>query len=456
MTTQPHSDEAERAVLGAVMLAPSTVDAVSPIIGEADAFYQPRHAHIWRAVMSLHARGVAPDIVAISGELAAVDAPLNPATTAYLTELAMAQVTPANAKHNAAIVRECAIRRRAITVHNDALASCYDMATDVFASVESTQSELMKLVERRGGSNAHEYAALIPATLQAIADQVARGDAMLGMSCGFHKIDRRLNGFQKQTQYIIGGRPAMGKSALGQAYAHGLARNGHPGLIISLEMSARQLAIRALAGASRVDSTRIQRAELNDAEWSQLRHGASTSMALPITVEDGSALSGPQISALVRRYRRTHRIEWFMLDYLSLAHYPGFEKSRTREIGELAKLMRETARDTDTASIVLAQLNRQVEARGDKRPGLSDLRDSGEIEQHADVVQFVHRPEYYDIPQFEDGTPTDGIAEIITAKWRNGATGIDLLAFIAEYTAFDQLEFRYDNAPETLPARRDW
>lgn len=447
----PHSNDAEVSALGAMMLDRDAVAAVRAILPDPDAFYRETHRIVYTAMCALADRLEPVDIVTLAAELRRTGRLDDIGGALYLSNLSMSTATSANAAHHARIIAQHWTKRATIGVAMEAIARCYDPATDAFEEADSLVAKAMTVAERRGASNAHPFATLIPATVEAIAAQQDAGQVTLGMECGLFRIDRRLNGWQTAKQYIVGGRPSMGKSAYGYTVARGLAMNGHAGLLISLEMSARSLAMRSLARESRIDSTRLQRADLNAEAWSMLTHGATVAAKLPIIVEDGSGLSGPQIAAMVRKYRRTHRIGWFILDYLSLAHMPGFENSRTREIGELAKLLREVAKDTDTCSIVLAQLNRAVESRGDKRPMLADLRDSGEIEQHADVVQFIHRPEYYGITQDEDGNPTEGIAEVITAKWRDGATGTDRMAFVGEYASFEDIELRYDDAPQRLP-----
>jgi replicative DNA helicase len=443
----PHSNDAEQSVLGAMMLDRDAAAKVLQIV-DAEAFYREQHRIVFTAMANLAARSEPIDLVTVNEELRRVGKLDDVGGIIYLSDLTMRTVTSAYAERHARIVYEKACRRAQIRFSMELIARAYDDANDAFENLEFAETEMSKLARRPSGSTAYHYATLFTDVVAEIERRQAMDTGMAGMACGLHDLDRRLSGFQRKDNVVLAARPAMGKTGIGLEIAEGLAANGHPGLIISLEMSALSLGMRSVARHGRVDAEHIRGGDLSKDEWQKILAAVERLARLGIIIEDGSSLSIGQMRALVKRYKRTHGIEFALLDYLQLGTAPGMG-SRELEISAISRGGKQIAKENDICWIALAQLNRGVESRGDKRPMLSDLRESGSIEADADVVMFLYRPEYYGIPSDADGNSTEGVAEVIVAKQRSGPTGTVKLAFRPEWIAFENWSPR-DNAPSAL------
>jgi replicative DNA helicase len=456
----PHSNDAEMAVLGAMMLDSDAVGRVRAILPDADAFYRETHRDIYAAMLAVNDRREPVDIVTVNNELRRVGKLQDVGGPLYLSELNMRTPTSANAAFHARIVYERACRRRLIRFAMEILGRAYDDAQDAFANLEFAESELTSIA-RNPSTALREvsYGALAVEVVDAIGARMDSVSPYVGMESGIQPLDAALSGFVKTDLVLLAARPSMGKTGLGQAIGEGLARNGHRGLIISLEMSALQLAFRTMARTARVALGKMRSGRVSADEYRKVVETVERMAALDIVTVDASSLTLTQMQSIIRRHARQRKIDWFLVDYLSLGRVPNAD-NRTREVGMLSEGFKATAKETDTCAIVLSQLSRKVEDRGDKRPMLSDLRDSGEVEQNADVVMFLHRPEYYGIGVMDDGhggqMPSEGVAEVIVGKHRNEATGTVRLAFLHEWLAFEALAFGRDDAPQHYPPTRDW
>lgn len=451
----PHSDEAERALIASVLVgSDATFDNVAELV-DADAFYHGRHRDVWAAIESVRATGMTPDIVTVGialRERKKIGSQPGQIPPAFLMEITGPDhhFLAARAKQYAAKVRERAMQRAQYRFAQELAARAADDASDPFATLEFIEAECAKLQRRPTGSTAYDYATMFPDVLKEIERRAALEAKIAGMESGLNALDTALSGFQRGDNVVLAARPAMGKTALGLEIAEGMAQHGNAGLIISLEMSAMSLAMRSLSRHGHVDAENIRGGNLRDGEWRRITEAAARLSRLGVVIEDGSSLSIAQMDGLVARYRRSHDIAWVVLDYLQLGSAPG-TRSRELEIGAISRAGKQIAKKHDVCWIALSQLNRDVESRGDKRPMLSDLRESGSIEQDADVVMFLYRPEYYDIPLDKDGNSTAGVAEVIIAKQRNGPTGTVKLTFVSEWIAFENWSPRDDDAPESLP-----
>lgn len=640
----PHSKDAEMAVLGAMMLEKEASSKVIQII-PADAFYHETHRVIFQAMLALADRNQPIDIITLNDELRRVGRLQDVGGSHYLSELNMRTPTAANVEHHARIVFEKALKRRLIGAAMEIIGNCYSETTDAFEEVDHAEKRIFEIAESRNSRSYHSMKRLAVETvemLELIHSRHEEGGGVIGVPAGLSKLDALTGGFQKSDMIIVAARPSMGKTALAMSMARNAAIDYKKAVaFFSLEMSAPQLVMRLISAEAKVDAHRLRTGDLKADHWQQIVSTVHRLAEAPIYIDDTPALGIMELRARARLMRREHNIEMIVVDYLQLMHAPKAE-SREREISMISRGLKQLAKELDIPIIALSQLNRSVESRGDKRPMLSDLRESGclagdtlvqladsgrhvpirslvgksgygiwalneetmklercevsrgfstgikpvyrlttrlgrtiratgnhkfrgfdgwkrldafatgerlalprllpeianqslgddelalmepvttlqrsnvsrerasriaravnsptierladsdvywdevvaiepdgveevfdltvpgphnfvanniivhnSIEQDADVVLFVHRPEYYGITVDEDGLPTEGTAEVIIGKQRNGPTGVAKMAFIKEYARFENLAFQYDNAPQYLPPSSD-
>jgi replicative DNA helicase len=449
----PHSNDAEMAVLGAMMLDKEAASKVIQIL-PPDSFYRETHRIIYQAMLSLAERNQPVDIITINDELRRIGKLADVGGSLYLSELNMRTPTAANVEHHARIVFEKALKRRLIGAAMEIIANSYSESTDAFEELDAAEQKIFQIAESRGNRSYHSMKRLAFETmemLEALSARRSEGNEVVGVPSGLQKLDGLLGGFQRSDLVILAARPSMGKTALAMSMARNAAIDyKHAVAFFSLEMSAQQLVMRLISAEARVDAHRLRTGDLKNEHWQQIVSTIHRLTEAPMYIDDTPALGIMELRARARLMKREHNIKMIVIDYLQLMHAPKAE-SREREISMISRGLKQLAKELDIPIVALSQLNRSVESRGDKRPMLSDLRESGSIEQDADVVMFVHRPEYYGIPQDEDGHPTEGMAEVIIGKQRNGPTGTAKVAFVSEYARFENLEFRYDDAPQYLP-----
>ncbi|MFA5513094.1 MAG: replicative DNA helicase [Candidatus Kapaibacterium sp.] len=444
----PHSDEAETSVLGAMMIDRVAVSKVVEIINE-DAFYHEKHRLIFRAIMRLFERGSTPDFITVGEELKAIDEQ-KIIDNVYLSDITLATPTAANVEQHARIVQERYLKRLLINTAGQIMASAYDESTDALEEIDVAEKHIFEIAEKRLRKSYVGINKLTRDAYEMIIKLSQRDEkGLTGVTSGFKELDHMLGGFQKSDLIIVAARPSMGKTALALSIARNAAV-GHniPVAVFSIEMSSMQLVIRLLSSEARIDQQKLRTGRISQEEDGWIVGGLSRLSNAPIYIDDSPMLSIMELRAKCRRLKAEHQVQLVIVDYLQLITAPKSD-SREREISLISSSLKQIAKELDIPVIALAQLNRSVESRTDKRPMLSDLRESGSIEQDADVVMFVNRPEVYGQLTYDDAnkTPTEGTAELIIGKQRNGPTGTCRVAFQKNYARFENLAYGYEDMP---------
>ena len=442
----PHNLQAEESVLGAMLLSREAIADVVEIL-DSDHFYKPAHGHMYSAIVSLYGAGEPADPVTVANELNT--AGLLEAVGGPSLMMGVQAATPAvgNASHYARIVEEHALLRRLITVSNEVAESAYDMPEDIIKTIDEAEAKIFDVAQRRMTNSTSQIKDLLEANLDRLEALYERGESITGTATGYDDLDKLLSGLQPNALYVVGARPAMGKTAflLGMA-ANAAMRENKPVLLFSLEMSNLELSQRILCSEALVDSTRVKTGQLREDDWSRISHAVGRLAEAPIYIDDNPQTSVMEIRAKSRRLKsRIGDLGLVAVDYIQLMSGRAGAESRQVEVSEISRNLKILARELECPVIALAQLNRQLEQRADKRPMLADLRESGSLEQDADAVLFLYRDEIYD-PE----SPDQGIAEVIVAKHRNGPTDRVRLAFRGQYTRFDNMARR--EPPPGTPA----
>ncbi|SDB59054.1 primary replicative DNA helicase [Desulfonatronum thiosulfatophilum] len=434
--TPPQNLEAEQAVLGGLFLSPGLIDTLLDIVGEDD-FYSPAHRSIFQACLSLYQRSVPIDLVTLadnlqnSGLLEQVGGPV------YLASLTESLVATSHAESYARIVRDKAILRRLIQAASDIVVSCHDGVQEVDKVLDESEAAIFAISEAKIKSVFSTTKELVSQVFENLEKRVERQELVTGVPTGYHKLDEMTAGLQPSDLIIIAARPSMGKTAFALNIAMRAAvLHDVPTAIFSLEMSKEQLMMRMLCSWGKVDLARFRRGFLNDEDWARLYHAADSLSQAPMFIDDTPALSTLDLRTRCRRLKSEKKLGLVMVDYLQLMRASRRIDSREQEISEISRTLKGLAKELDLPMVALAQLNRKLEDRSNRRPMLSDLRESGAIEQDADVIAFIYRDEVYNK---QEGNPKKGIAEIIIGKQRNGPTGEVELAFLDTYTAFENL-----------------
>ena len=425
----PHSIESEQSVLGALLLDQNAFDRIADIITAGD-FYSADHGAIFSAIQSLHEQGKPFDVVTVAEVLDGAGAD-DRTGLAYLGELAANTPSAANIRHYAESVREKSILRGLLSVAGGIQDACLRQGPkDAEKIALEAESAMLTLIDRRGGEPG-TLSEVIGEAITYVDDRCQRGDALAGLATGFDDLDRLTGGLEPGQLVDVAARPSVGKTILGLNVADYVAQSGRSVLFFSLEMSRREIGLRLLSARAKV-SVHAMRAGTNDkAHWSRLasEHGKAEKQRL--FIDDKSAIGVGYVRAKARRIKRQHGLDLIVIDYLGLMKGQG--DNRTQEIGSLSRGLKALAKDLGVPIIVLAQLNRGVESRNDKRPLLSDLRDSGEVEQDADIVIMLHRESLYsDAPEWQ------GIVEVLVRKNRNGPLGDITLRFNPEEMKFSR------------------
>ena len=429
----PHSLEAERAVLGAVLLERESLPRALEVLAAAD-FYKEGHRKIYEAMRSLFERSEPADLLTLSEELrrqGTLDEVGGPATLAGIVEEA---ATAAHLVSYAKIVREKALLRNLISAATEIIGQGYEAREEVESLLDQAEAKIFQLSERRMGVTAMPVRAILKDTFEHIERLFDRKEHVTGLATGFRKLDELTSGFQSSDFIIIAGRPSMGKTAfaLNIVKFAGVEMRRHI-LVLSLEMSKEQLVQRLLCSEAKVDSQRVRTGYLDQRDWTRLTNAAGRLHDAPIYIDDSPALSVLEARAKARRMKAEHGLDMVVIDYLQLMRGRNVE-NRQQEISEISRSLKALAKELNIPVVALSQLSRAVESRQSKdyRPQLSDLRESGALEQDADVIMFIYRPERYGL-QTEDGN----VAEVIIGKQRNGPTDTVKLVFLPEYTSFE-------------------
>jgi len=431
----PHNIEAEASLLGAMLLTRDAIADALEVV-RAEHFYKPSHAHVFDAVCGLYAAGEPADPVTVAEALARAD--LLDAIGGPGTLLELQATTPAtsSAAKYARIIQEHATLRSLIGAANEIAEIGYGRPDDVVKAVDEAESLVFQVGQGRVANSMGVMSDLLNANLDRLEELYSRGNKITGTSTGFDDLDEITSGLQEDSLVIVGARPAMGKTsfALGLA-SHVAVHENLPALLFSLEMSQLELSQRILCAEARVDSKRIRNGQLTEEDWSRINHGVGKLAEAPIWIDDNPATSVMEIRAKSRRLKsRVGKLGVIVVDYIQLMTGRSAAESRQVEVSEISRGLKLLARELQTPVIGVSQLSRGLETRQDKRPMLSDLRESGSIEQDADLVVFIYRDEVYNAESSDIGT-----AEIIVAKHRNGPTGTLRLAFLPHYTRFANL-----------------
>lgn len=434
----PHSIEAEKAVVGA-MLMDSEKEAIlsaTEIISGQD-FYQTVYGTVFDTIVEMFNEGKPVDPLTLKERLKEKDVPPEIKSMEFMRELLSAVTTSANVKYYAQIVAEKSMMRRLIRLNEGIANSCYAGKEPLEQILETTEKSVFELLQRR---NAGEYVPIRQVVLNALEriEKAAKNKGVVtGLPTGFIDLDYKLSGLQPSDLVLVAARPSMGKTAFVLNIAQYIAFKKEKGVaIFSLEMSKEQLVNRLFALESQVDSQMLRTGNLKDSDWEKLIEGAGVIGRSNLIIDDTPSISVSELRSKCRKYKLEHNIELVIIDYLQLMQgsVGGRSESRQQEISEISRSLKALARELNVPVVALSQLSRAVEARPDKRPMLSDLRESGAIEQDADVVMFIYRDEYYN-----KDSDKKRQAEIIIAKQRNGPVGTVDLAWLADYTKFANL-----------------
>ena len=435
----PNNVEAEKAVIGAMMLDSDAIMVCSEIL-TAGEFYQQQYGIIFDALVEMYRDGIGADLVTIHNKLREKEVTPELYSVEYLGELLASVPTSANVKFYAEIVHEKAVLRRLIKVTEQVTRECYMDSQPLEDILEDTEKSVFDVIQQRGGSEFEPIRDVVLRTLDSIEKAAKQKGNITGLETGFRDLDAKTAGLQKSDLILIAARPAMGKTAFVLNIAEYVALHSNSTIaLFSLEMSKEQLVKRMLAMNSMVDSQKIRTGDLEDDDWDKLVGSVRKIGNSNLVIDDTSGITASELRSKCRKLKIEQGLDLVIIDYLQLMTGAGKRKSdsRQQEISDISRSLKVMARELDVPVIALSQLSRAVESRPDKRPMLSDLRESGAIEQDADIVMFIYRDEYYN-PDSEK----KGVAEVIVAKQRSGPTGPVELAWLSQYTKFGNLEYQ--------------
>jgi replicative DNA helicase len=433
----PHSIEAEQSVLGSMLIAPDSWDKVAEVVVETD-FYNRSHQIIFRAILRLLTKSHPIDLITVSEDLEGMDELESAGGFAYLGELAKNTPSSANVSAYAQIIKERAVIRELIGVAHVIADTGYNPEGRNSGEIlDMAESKVFEIAEKRTGKDEgpKNVEAVLTKTIDRLEVLVKSNKEVTGVSTGYTDLDKKTSGLQPSDLIIVAARPSMGKTT----FAMNLCENAmlleeKPVLVFSLEMPSEQIMMRMLASLSRVDQTKIRTAQLDDEDWARM----SNTMAMlkdkdNLFIDDSSGLTPMDVRTRARKLAREKGgISLIMIDYLQLMQVPGLSDNRTLEIAEISRSLKSLAKELEVPVVALSQLNRSLEQRSDKRPINSDLRESGSIEQDADLIMFIYRDEVYN-----EQSTDQGVAEIIIGKQRNGPIGTSRLTFQGQFSRFD-------------------
>ena len=440
----PQAPEIEEAIIGACMIEQEALPLVADKL-RPEMFYVERHRLIFSALLAMYQAGTKVDILTVKeqlskrGELEEVGGPF------YITQLSSKVASSAHIEYHARIIAQKSLARELITFTSNIQSKAFDETLDVDDLMQEAEGKLFEISQQNMKKDYTQINPVIDEAYKLIQKAAARTDGLSGLESGFTKLDKMTSGWQNSDLIIIAARPAMGKTAFVLSMAKNIAVDyRNPVALFSLEMSNVQLVNRLIANVCEIESGKIKSGQLANYEWQQLDYKLKNLMDAPLYVDDTPSLSVFELRTKARRLVREHGVRIIIIDYLQLMNASGMAfGSRQEEVSTISRSLKGLAKELNIPIIALSQLNRGVESRegiDGKRPQLSDLRESGAIEQDADMVCFIHRPEYYKIYQDDRGNDLRGMAEIVIAKHRNGAVGEVLLRFKGEFTRFSNPE----------------
>lgn len=442
----PQNVEAEQAVLGAIFLEPSSLTVTSELLIPED-FYRSSHQKIFSVMMKLNDEGKAVDLITVTEELSAMKNLEEVGGVSYLSELAGSVPTAANIEYYARIVEEKSLLRRLIRTATNIAQEGYSREDEVEELLGEAEKTIMEVAQRKNAGSFQNIKDVLVKTYDNIEVLTNRKGDITGIPTGFAELDRMTAGFQRNDLIIVGARPSVGKTAFALNIAQNVATKTEENVaIFSLEMGAEQLVMRMLCAEGNINAQNLRTGALTDEDWRKLTMAMGSLSNAGIYIDDTPGIRIGEIRSKSRRLKQEHGLGMILIDYLQLIQGDGRSgDNRQQEVSEISRSLKALARELEVPVIALSQLSRGVEQRQDKRPMMSDIRESGSIEQDADIVAFLYRDDYYD-----KESENKNIIEIIIAKQRNGPVGTVSLAFVKEYNKFVNLERRFDD--ESMPS----
>jgi replicative DNA helicase len=451
----PQALDLEEAVLGALMLEKDALSAVIDIL-KPDVFYKDSHQKIFEAIQALFQRSSPVDILTVTAQLRQQGDLEMIGGAYYITELTNRVASAANIEYHARIISQKFIQRELIRISTEIISNAYEDTTDIFDLLDHAEKNLFDIAQNNLRRDSRKMDDIIRESLENLEKIKDKVDGLTGVPSGFTALDRITSGWHPSDLVIIAARPAMGKTAFVLSCARNAAvQFNKPVVFFSLEMSSVQLVNRLISGETEIEQEKIKRGHLAEWEWQKLHSKIGALTEAPLFIDDTPALNIFEFRAKCRRLKAQYDIQMIIIDYLQLMHGKSDGKggNREQEIGSISRALKSVAKELNVPVIALSQLSRAVETRpgAAKKPVLSDLRESGSIEQDADMVLFLYRPEYYGLTEDEQGRSTIGIGEVIVAKHRNGETGTVPLRFVGKYVKFIDLEEDFSNAGSNNP-----
>ena len=438
----PQNIEAEQAVLGAIFLEPASLTVTSEVLIPED-FYRSAHQKIFNVMLKLNDEGKAVDLITVTEDLAATKSLEEVGGVTYLSELAGSVPTAANVEYYARIVEEKSLLRRLIRTATNIAQEGYSREDEVDELLGEAEKNIMAVAQRKNSGSFENIKDVLVRTYDNIEVLANRKGDVTGIPTGFAELDRMTAGFQRNDLIIVAARPSVGKTAFALNIAQNVATKTDENVaIFSLEMGAEQLVMRMLCAEGNINAQNLRTGALTDEDWRKLTMAMGSLSNAGIYIDDTPGVRIGEIRAKSRRLKQEHGLGMIMIDYLQLIQGNGRSgENRQQEVSEISRSLKALARELQVPVIALSQLSRGVEQRQDKRPMMSDIRESGSIEQDADIVAFLYRDDYYD-----KESENKNIIEIIIAKQRNGPVGTVSLAFVKEYNKFVNLERRFDDS----------
>jgi len=431
----PHNMEAEQSVLGCMLLDKESVATATDFL-DSDDFYADAHKEIFQSMVEIYDRGEPVDLVTVTEQLRQRGTLEAVGGVAYLSDLSMAVPSTANIKYYVDIVEEKAILRRLIAACNDIIRQSYEAREEIDLIIDHAEKSIFQITQRNTVSDFEPIKTVLLETYSKIEELSKNKGKIIGVPTGFHDFDQKTSGLQPSDFILVAARPSMGKTSFVLNIAQYAAiRANVPVAIFSLEMSKDQLVQRMLSAEANVELQRIRTGDLSEEDWIKLVEAAGPLSQAPIYIDDTPGISVMEMRSKARRLKLEKGLGMIIIDYLQLMSGRGRAESRQQEISEISRSLKALARELAVPVVTLSQLSRAPEARTDHRPMLSDLRESGAIEQDADLVAFLYRDEYYN-----PDTEKKNIAEVIIAKQRNGPTGTVELVWLGQYTKFANYE----------------
>ena len=430
----PQNLDAERAVLGAILMDNDSIYSVMEVI-TPDFFYQPGHRLLYSTMLDLNERGEPIDILTLTEKLRSSGNLEKAGEASYISTLAEDVPTSAGIAHYARIIREKSTLRDLIHTSTEIIQDCFDTPGEVDDLIDEAEKRIFQISEKRIKSGFSSMKDIVKSSFKTIESLYEKKEHITGVPTGFKDIDELTSGFQQSDLIIIAGRPSMGKTALCLNIAQNAAIKGGRGVaIFSLEMAQEQLVMRMLCSEARIDAHRLRSGFLGQTDWPKLTMAAGHLSEASIYIDDTPAIGVMEMRAKARRLKADKGLDLIIVDYLQLMSGRARNDNREQEISEISRSLKALAKELNVPVLALSQLNRAVESRQDKRPALADLRESGAIEQDADVIIFIYRDEVYNRE-----TTSKGVAEIIIGKQRNGPVGTRKLTWLDKYTRFEDM-----------------